>query len=164
MKTTMLICMVVAAGGCMPGSTTDGGMNSNADLTGGGGTVDMAGDLTTPPMIPLGWEVISANIQGGNNNGFTENCDVAGATSLTITVQNTMTQQKTTVNQQCPAGMNSGAIDSLPLPDTNGPYAVFGVLDQVPKSVSQRLMVPSYPPPPLHLKIYAGGCDMPECL
>lgn len=125
-------------------------------------TVDL---VTPPPILALYWSLLTANIQGGTNNGFVVTCDDSSLSSaiktVTFTVQNGA-GQKTTTTVPCPAGQSTGNID-LKLPDPTGPFLVYGVADGQASSVSEHLHNIS-PNSDISIRIYVFGCDAPSCM
>jgi len=133
------------------------------DGTGGnddGGATDQAPGAAT---IDVNWSLLTANLQGGVDNGFALDCDKAGATGIRFQLQDESSQTVTTGMTPCPAGQATGAMQ-VPLPKANQPYTLSATLVGVPKSVSERVKSVMVGGPTYTLRIYAQGCDSPACL
>jgi hypothetical protein len=141
--------------------------STTAQSDGGGVGNDLASsstDLTSSSMtLAVAWDLITANIQGGTNNGFAINCDDPSlmASTLVFTTKNAANQTATTM-VACPAAMNSGNA-SLSLPDQTGPFTLSAVIAGKPMSSSDKLQNVAAGQAP-HVHIYAFGCDMPFCM
>jgi hypothetical protein len=115
------------------------------------------------PSLGITWDLETANLQGGTNNGFAINCDdpTVNATTLTFSVTNGAAHTVMTMTP-CPAGANSGSA-TLQLPDSTGPFTLSAVIVGDATSASDHLqnVMPGSNPT---LRIYAMGCDAPTCM
>jgi len=149
--------MLLAAGcGASAPSQSDGGP-PNPDLSSG------AADLPAAASLSVAWDLITANLMNGTNNGFAINCDDPSlmASTLVFTTKNAANQSATTM-VACPAAMDSGSA-TLQTPDTTGPFTLSAVIAGKSMSSSDKLrnLAPGDVP---HLHIYAFGCDAPTCM
>jgi hypothetical protein len=153
--------------GCSSSTAPTGDGGGTPDLSGGGADfagadfagADFAGGGNT---LAIRWDLLTANLMNGTNNGFAINCDdpTLSATMISFLVTNVGNTMITTVGP-CPAGASSG-MQTLALPDPNGPFVVSATLVGKPMSASQKVQNVT-PASSVNLRIYAFGCDAPEC-
>jgi hypothetical protein len=152
------IVLMLLTAGC--GSTT-------AQSDGGGAGSDLASastDLASSTMsLAVAWDLLTANLMNGTNNGFAINCDDASlmASTLVFTTRNAANQTAATM-VPCPAAMSSGNA-SLALPDQTGPFTLSAVIAGKPMSSSDKLQNVAAGQAP-HIHLYAFGCDAPVCM
>jgi len=110
--------------------------------------------------MEIEWELLTAALQGGRNNGYARACDAApGVKQLTFTVE--AAGKKAVTSAPCTAGGNRGVV-KISLPEGAGPYTVTAVADGLAKSKSER--VKGFTAKDVvHLRIYAEGCDQAAC-
>lgn len=173
-RKSVLFCaglMLAACGGGSSGS--DGGAGDMKQSTGdmaqsgdmaGGDMAQSTGDMAhSSTQLTVYWQLLTASIQGGSNNGFTIDCDEVPATQIQFAVTSSAggapTNAFTTV--ACPAGSHD-AQATIDLPDATGPWAITASLVGVNDSKSEivRDVEPGDAPT---VRIYAQGCDSLAC-
>jgi hypothetical protein len=171
-------------------STDDMSTTSNPDLSMTQGTPDLSmtqagddlsmttSDLTAPAnSITFHWNLISANIMGGSNNGFQVACNEAVAvscgdpnaptrmatavTQLQFSLQNVAGGTTTMATVSCPSGDMSGNA-TIMLPDATGPYNLTGtaVGETYPNGFrSSSNVTPFGPNDNVSINVFVCGCD-----
>ena len=123
----------------------------------------------TPPSpapkkdaMAIEWEVLTAMIQGGTNNGYALNCDdpTLKAKSLTF-VMESKTGKTTTAKTECTKGGNRGIVN-IQLPAGGAPYNIKAVVDGKPQSASEHVKGFAESDS-VHVRIYALGCTDEKC-
>jgi hypothetical protein len=159
-----IACVGVA--GCAGGQVCMDGMQYGPCNCGGQPDLSSApSDLAMSDLsltMTINWTLLTANLMGGINNGFSINCDdpMVGATMIAFTVKSNGGQSTVTTGP-CPAGAGSGS-QTLQLPDAVGPFTISAVLPNQAMSSSDK--IPNLTPTSLvNLRIYALGCDAPSC-
>jgi hypothetical protein len=143
-----LIVLTLAAAAC----SSSGSGNNDGGGSDGPGLVS----------IGLSWELITANIQGGTNNGFAVACDdpMVSATMIAFTVQSSTGATVDTI-APCPAGQTQGN-SAAAIPSGAGPYTLTAILPGAAMSKSERISGLTTTSS-AHIRIYAFGCDAPMC-
>jgi hypothetical protein len=126
----------------------------------GAGPLDAGQDGVAATKLELEWDLLSAYLSGGTNNGFAVKCDaLPPVTVLTLRVEGGAGARSTAV--ACPAGAARGVV-AVDVPDGIGPYVISGVAEGRPSSVSERVR-DVRPTDAVSLRIYLDGCDQPAC-
>ena len=155
----LLIALCAAPVACDGSIGTDGGASIDGATNGSDGGIGL-GDAAMPTLA-IDWELLTASIQGGLDNGFALDCDdpKIAATSLEFTVESSTGTSRTLAD--CPAGTHVGTV-TLALPDAVGPYTLSATVAGKPMSASERVRDVRRNSA-ARVRIYGLGCDMPAC-
>jgi hypothetical protein len=117
-----------------------------------------------PPAnkMDIEWELLTASLSGGTNNGWANPCDdpKQPVKTLVLVVKNAKHEAAET-RLACPRGQNRGVF-TINLPDAAGPYWLRATSPDRPALKSEH--VKSFTvKDTVHLRIYAAGCDAQSC-
>jgi hypothetical protein len=120
--------------------------------------------LAEPPpnQMSIEWELLTAMLSSGINNGYGNPCDDAKQPVKTLVfVVEGAKHKKAETRLACPKGQNRNEL-VIKLPDDGGPYSLRVTSPDRPKLKSEHVKG-FQRNDTVHVRIYAAGCDASGC-